>query len=294
MDIYTKEFTGLISYKVLSNYHFSAKMTYENCLKRNQPFEVDYTHEIDIKAANIESAKQEFIDFAMRLNNHRIFYHLSNIAYIIQNWQRLEGTFIEEDSTLHKYTKARVEQLISVVKLRDRPQGLILEVSHPKKKKDEENYVKLIDPDILSAALQASANLLLKKLKEDKNNIPFELLDELKAISEPDLEKLNSLDSKLINTTDKAFNSGLVFTICETLRKYLNEQTELNPSGVFLTNDEARIIYDVCIMYRVIIPNEDHMDFDKLNYIKAVLRNGINKGWEVSKPTITSIWTSEI
>lgn len=293
MDSYTKEFTGLISYKVLSGYHFSAKMTYDNCLKRNQPFEVEYTHEIDIKADNIESAKQQFIDFAMRLDNYKIFYHLSNIAYIIQNWQRLEGNFIEEDSILHKDTKARVEQLIKVVELRDNPQGLILEVSHPTKKKDEVNYLKLIDSDILSGALETSANLLLKKLKENENNIPFELIDEIKSISEPDLEKLNSLNSKLINTTDKAFNSGLVFTICETLRKYLNDQTELNPSGVFLTNDEARVIYDVCAMYNVISPNDDHMDFDKLNYIKAILRNGINKGWGVETPTFTSLWNIE-
>lgn len=295
MNIYTLDHTGMISYEILSKYHFSAKMIYENCLKRNEPVEVNFTHKINIEANNEEEVKEQYYDYANRLNDLGIFYHLSHIGYLIENLVRLEGSFIEEDSILHKYIKANVEELIKIIKLRDNPQGLVIEVSRKAHQKNQDNYIKLSNPKLVVDTLNMAAKGLINKIQQEENHIPFELIDEIKALKEPDLDQLNKLNDKLINITDKAFKSEFLYTVCETLRKYLNEQTTLNPSGAFLTNDQARVIYDACKLFGLIVPKDpDTMDFDKINYIKAILRNGLNKGLSVSEPSIITIYTSGV
>lgn len=128
MNHFKKEFTGLISYEMLSKYHLSAKVLYEGCLKRNEPFEVDYTHEILLRANDADDAGQQFVEYATLLNDKGIFYHLSHIAYIVRHWQEMEGSFTDADTLLHKHAKLKIQQLISIIKLRDSPQHLVLEV----------------------------------------------------------------------------------------------------------------------------------------------------------------------
>lgn len=277
MNQYTKDYTGLISYEILSKYHFTANMHYETCIKQNEPFEVEYTHTILLHADTIEHAAQIFVDYGLKLNELKIFYHLPHIAYLIENMIKFEGSFIDGESKLHTSVKALVEQLIKVLNLKNSSNDLMIEVSHKKHTKDLDYYLKFSDSQILSESLTSMAHSLLKKIKQDDNLIPFELLDEVKLLDELDLDKLNKLNKKLIDIKDKAFKSEFIYTVCKTLRDYLNAESILHHPTAVLTNDQARVIYEACKIYGIIDISHE-MDYEKINYIKAVIRNGLNKG----------------
>jgi len=276
MDIYTLDHTGMISYEILSKYHFSAESILKMCKERNEPFEVNFKHEVNIAANDHDEAKQKFVDYLIRLKDLGVFYHAAHIAYLIKNMVEFEGNFIEQDSQLHKQLKFKIEQLIQIIKLRDNPNSINMEFTHKSYGKDFEDYLALSDPIVVSASLNSAGHALLNKIKQDVNSIPFELIDEVKNLSDLDIDKLSELNDKLISIKDKVFTSEFIYTVCKTIRNYLNEESNITHPTAFLTNDQARVIYEACSVYGILNVSHD-MDYEKINYIKAVLNNGKKK-----------------
>lgn len=272
MEVYTWEHEGLISYEILSKYHFSAKAILDICLKNNKPVEVNFKHEVNYEASNIEEANETWQAYLLKLNEFNLVYHAAHIGYLVKNLVEFEGSFVNEESNQNKYLKSSIQQLIRLGNLMDNAKSVTIEITHKVNGKEFDDYTKLTDSAIISDTLKAAISSQLNSIKQEEHLIPFELLEDIRQLTEPNIDKLKAIDAKLINIKDKAFLSAFTYTVAEKLRNYLNNESPLKHDTAFLTNDQARIIFEVCKFYS--IGNFHHeMDYDKINYVKSIFKN---------------------
>ncbi|MGM9476495.1 hypothetical protein ACS5PU_08690 [Pedobacter sp. GSP4] len=260
-----------ITYEILKDFHTAAEGVYNIRKSKGQSLEEDYEFQVLLEAENEEEAKAIFIAHAEKLADLGVHLHIGHLAYITIYLKSIEGNFILEESTSYKILSSNLSLLTNLIKLQKCTGKISLEITDNLVGKEFEEYTKLRDEELISAALQGTIGALISAIKRDEHLVPFSLIEEVKNLK-PSLDDITALNRKLIVITNKAFNSQMLYTICKTLRNYLNTYSPLRHPTATLTNDQARVIYETCKLHGLInLPHE--MDIEKINYIRSVITN---------------------
>ncbi|KQS41748.1 hypothetical protein [Pedobacter sp. Leaf194] len=267
---------GEISYKVLSEYHFTAKHIYESRTSENQPIDTNFEFDVIIPAMDLVHAEEIFTGYCNVIDGLCGRLHIGHLSYITSNIIEWEGNFVLADSMFHKVLRADISLLINLMNLKENTKNLNLEISHVLKGRDFDYFTKIQNPLIISGALSGAIDVLFNSIKHNYSSLPIELADQLRDVTTPTISLLQQINLQLIDITEKAFRSQLLYTVCVSLRNYLKKHSPLTHPTANLTNDQARVIYETCKLHGLInLPHE--MDIEKINYMRSIISNSTHQ-----------------
>lgn len=275
MGVITITAGGNINYELLKDYHFSAKAIHEHRISKSLPLITDYEFDLDIHAENLEEGKQIYGDYVKKLDGLKVLEHLPNINFITQHLKQFEGNYINHDNHLDKEAQNDISVLITLLKLQEQSNDLIIEIKHKLFGKDFDDYIELNQKNLIGCALEGLIKEQIKVINIKSQHYSFYIKEKITTIDLALLPSVQNLHNEVISITDKNFRSQFLFTVCNTLISYLSAHTSLNPANAILTNDMARVVYDTCKI-NDLIQIEHLVDLDKVNYIRAVIKNHLN------------------
>lgn len=186
-----------------------------------------------------------------------------------------EGNYIHEEAVSNDLIRFSLQDLLKLLRLEESGdyEAFNMEISHKNyKNKDFQNYIRINDSSMIKSFIGKAIESSFEKIKSESFAYPYQLYISINAIVKPtssDIEFL-LLDAGYINP--KRFNTHLFYSICFVLKSYLNVNSDLNPENVFLTEDQARVIYYTCKIHGLLNVSHD-LERDGLNYIRMVLNN---------------------
>jgi hypothetical protein len=267
-----------ISYKVLKDYHSTAHALYDYLLQDNQPVEVDYVFDIDIEANDIEEAKKVFMDYLKRLNNLGVINHSGHLVYITQNIIDNEGSYISEEAILNDKVLPHLESLQRLLTIQNKNEygNLRFEIgSITDGNNDFDYYTRIQDPTVIKEAVATTILTLFGVVKGKSDEYSYDIANTLSKIKgHPTLEEISLLTTKASSVSTKKFKTQLLYTIASTLHRYLNDWSLLNPDKVFITNDQARVIYQTLKIHNLLTVTHE-IERDEINYTRMLLTNRI-------------------
>ncbi len=264
------KYNAKINYEQLTNYHFSAKAIGEIRKANGQPQITDFEFRTIVLTDNDSVSMEVLEKYLWSLSDLGVLLHEGNMSYIATHIRDLEGS-MNNESPFHQKFDTDIELLLKLIKLKNSTGKISIEIRHRPIGESVE-FFNLEDRLVTIPIINSSIDALFNSLVSDETVMPFELIDEIRNLPSPDEQSLKELKAKLFIMRDNLFHSLIISTICKSLRNYLNEFSVLSNPTANLTNDQARVIYEVCKFHRL-IQIEHELDFEKLNYVRSIFTN---------------------
>ncbi|GGI29050.1 hypothetical protein [Pedobacter mendelii] len=265
---------GEISYKVLSNYHFTAKQQYESRLSLKQPIETDYQFEVGITAKDIKEAKAIYMSYVNKLNGLGAALHVGHLNFLTFALKDFEGSFIITEAVSYMKLSKLVQTQIELMEYLE-TSNISKFIVKPKIKYSKSlRNITIEETHLVHVALNAIINQLHLDMKSEIEFLPIELKDLVLPITNPNLLDLKYVNESLFNFKPIREYGQLIYNICSTLRRYLNDWCpNLGDETISITNAHARIIYETLELHSLI--KQDHSnEVYKSDYIRKIITNG--------------------
>ncbi|AMQ01723.1 hypothetical protein AY601_4903 [Pedobacter cryoconitis] len=269
----------LISYKAIKDYHFSAQALYEEKLKQALPLEEDFTYEILMDVESEKEAKQVFLDYIGKLNDLGIAHHAGHLAFITQSLIKFEGNYINDDAVKNDLVidDLKLLERLLIIQRDEAYETLNLEFTSKKgiDNKKFEHYCLISNKPFIKATVASAINSQFEIIKSKSYSYSFDIANSLSTIKEPSVENISNLVTKASAVSMKPFKMQLLYTVCLTLRRFLNDWSLLNPNNAEFPSDQARVIYYTCKIHGLLSVTHD-VERDALNYTRMLLKNNSN------------------
>lgn len=269
-----------ISYEILKDYHSTAQAIYERRKELNQDLTIEYLFDLEIQATSIDEAKEVFLTYAHKLNDLGVALHIGHLVYLTQAVRDFEGSYIKDVAPLNNAILPELESLERLVRIQNTGDIKHMQLEFTSTRfanKEFADYTRIKDSKVFETVLSTTITALFESIKSKSHLYSFDIANTLdKVQGSPSLADLDNLVAKASSVTAKSFNGQLLYTICATLLKYLNECSTLNPEKVSMTNDSLRVIYQTLKIHNLLTVSHD-LERDALNYIRMLITNRRNE-----------------
>ena len=266
-----------VCYELLKDYHFTVKALYDAGNYKSYENITPNLSRLTVNAENKEDAELIVIEYLNVFNNLEVIHHVGNVILITQALIKHEGQYTNTEAPKNDKALLSLEPLFKLlmIKQENKLDKINVEVTRKdRRNKDFNYYTNFTDETFKAQLLDSMIRTQFEHLKNCANEYTFGISDRLEQISEPGIKIVKELLNQASKTSTKVFKRDLLYTVCVTLLKYLNEWSLLNTENKALTSNQAWIIYETCKIHGLLSGTHE-VKVDALNYIRSVINNNI-------------------
>jgi len=281
--IIKEERTVDIDYKILAQYHVNAEMIWEVRKEKNQSpktlynfFRIyDFDHLNEIEECKQES--QEIYEMLVKaLDSYKISEHHGNLFYIIINHLELEGSLLKDHSRFIEWAELKLIPLLGLLKIRDNglSNNIRIEFTHKSlPNKNFPEYTMVNDRSTIDKLIDIGITTMFQDIKKESEEVNPMLSIILEDITTPTYSNIHNLVGDLSAITKRTFNASFLYTIASEVERYLTNETDMNPEGADITNNQARVVYLLLVYFDLINKENHEINLDIIGYIRSIHGN---------------------